>query len=165
MTPQPDLRIGDAEREAAVAALGEHYAAGRLTKEEFDERSDRAYAARTRSALWPLFADLPPSGSPVNGPRPPSAAGRPGEWSGQWSRQWSAGRPGQWSGGVPRRSGPPWWVGGIMPVLLVVIGLSVLTHLPFILVLFVGWLLFVKVFRLWTFGHRRDRRGPDRRVR
>jgi hypothetical protein len=143
----PELRIGDAEREAAVAALGEHYAAGRLTKEEFDDRSDRAYAARTRSALWPLFADLPPSGSPVNGPRPrqaPSAGGRPGGRPGEWS--------GQWSGGVPRRSGPPWWVGGIMPVLLVVIGLSVLTHLPFILLVFIGWLLFSKVLRLWRFG-------------
>jgi len=161
------MRIGDAEREAAVAALGEHYAAGRLTKEEFDERTDRAYAARTRSALWPLFVDLPPSGSPVTGPRPrqaPAAGGRPGDrpqWPGQWPGQWS----GQWSGGSARRSRPPWWVGGIMPVLLVVIGLSVLTHLPFIFLLFVGWLLFAKVFRLWTFGHRRDPRGPHRRVR
>ena len=39
---QPELRIGDDEREAAVTALGEHYAAGRLTKDEYDERAERA---------------------------------------------------------------------------------------------------------------------------
>jgi hypothetical protein len=59
MTPQPEIRIGDAEREAAVSALGEHYAAGRLTKEEYDERAGIAWTAKTNSVLWPLFADLP----------------------------------------------------------------------------------------------------------
>ena len=58
-TGATEPRIGDAEREAAVTSLGEHYAAGRLTKEEFDERSDQAWAARTAAGLWPLFADLP----------------------------------------------------------------------------------------------------------
>lgn len=53
------LRIGDAERDAAVAALGEHYAVGRLTREEFDERAERASAARFDADLAPLFADLP----------------------------------------------------------------------------------------------------------
>ena len=53
------LRIGDAEREQAAAALGEHYAAGRLSTEEHAERLDRVWAARTRAALGPLFRDLP----------------------------------------------------------------------------------------------------------
>ena len=35
--PGPSLRIGDAEREAAAQALGEHYAVGRLTRDEYDE--------------------------------------------------------------------------------------------------------------------------------
>lgn len=56
-----ELRIGDSERESAVAALGEHYAQGRLTKDEFDERSDAAWTARTAADLRPLFADLPVS--------------------------------------------------------------------------------------------------------
>jgi hypothetical protein len=43
--PTSEMRIGDAEREAAVTALGEHFAAGRLTKEEYDERSGRAWTA------------------------------------------------------------------------------------------------------------------------
>ncbi|HUA30142.1 MAG TPA: DUF1707 domain-containing protein, partial [Streptosporangiaceae bacterium] len=42
MATGPDLRIGDAEREAAAASLREHYAQGRLTLEEFNERLDAA---------------------------------------------------------------------------------------------------------------------------
>jgi hypothetical protein len=53
------VRIGDVEREQAVSALGEHYVAGRLTKDELDERADVAWAARTSGDLAPLFADLP----------------------------------------------------------------------------------------------------------
>ena len=57
---RPDeLRIGDRERDAAVTALGEHYVAGRLTKDEYDERSAVAWRARTNSDLAPLFVDLP----------------------------------------------------------------------------------------------------------
>ena len=54
-----DLRASDADRERTVAALGEHLASGRLTLEEFDERSERAYAARTLRELAQLQADLP----------------------------------------------------------------------------------------------------------
>lgn len=56
---QTPVRIGDAERDEAVAALGDHYAAGRLTREEFDERADQAMVARFRSDLDRLFGDLP----------------------------------------------------------------------------------------------------------
>lgn len=55
----PELRIGDLERDRAIADLGEHYAAGRLNREEFDERSDQAMQARRQAELTPLFADLP----------------------------------------------------------------------------------------------------------
>jgi hypothetical protein len=53
------VRIGDAEREAAVAALNKHFAEGRLTSVEHDERTTIALAARTRADLDALFADLP----------------------------------------------------------------------------------------------------------
>lgn len=59
MTTQPPLRISDAERDAAVTALGEHYAAGRLNKDEYDQRADQAWAAKYEGDLGPLFADLP----------------------------------------------------------------------------------------------------------
>ncbi|MBB5787587.1 DUF1707 SHOCT-like domain-containing protein [Jiangella mangrovi] len=75
------LRVGDAERDAAVAALGEHFAAGRLTKDEFDDRSGRAWSARYADDLDELFTDLPqpvavraesaPSGRPAGAVRPP----------------------------------------------------------------------------------------------
>lgn len=53
------IRIGDTERDTAISALADHYAAGRLTKDEYDERADRANAARFDDDLTPLFADLP----------------------------------------------------------------------------------------------------------
>ena len=53
------VRIGDAERDRAVSDLGDHFAAGRLTREEFDARVDQAMAARFDRDLQPLFADLP----------------------------------------------------------------------------------------------------------
>ena len=48
-------RISDGDRDAAVQALGEHYATGRLDKAEYDERVDLAWAARTNLELPPLF--------------------------------------------------------------------------------------------------------------
>lgn len=66
----PQVRIGDAERDAAVSALGEHFVAGRLTKDELDERADAAWSARTSGDLARLFTDLPML-QPAPRPRPP----------------------------------------------------------------------------------------------
>ncbi|SDV02604.1 protein of unknown function [Microlunatus sagamiharensis] len=64
LRPQPQpasepVRIGDAERDEALNRLGDHFVAGRLTREEFDERSETAMGARFDSDLAPLFRDLP----------------------------------------------------------------------------------------------------------
>jgi cobalamin biosynthesis protein CbiG len=59
MPSDPKLRASDADRERTVALLSEHLAAGRLTAEEFQERLDAAYAARTLGQLDELLADLP----------------------------------------------------------------------------------------------------------
>ena len=67
---RPDLRIGDAERDAATARLREHAARGRLTLEELDERLDRALAARTRAELAVLEDDLPRPRRPDPSVRP-----------------------------------------------------------------------------------------------
>ena len=53
------IRIGDTERDRAVAALGDHFAAGRLTNEEFEQRMEQAIQARFNDDLEPLFVDLP----------------------------------------------------------------------------------------------------------
>jgi len=56
------LRIGDAERDAAATDLGEHYAAGRLTLDELNERLDATFSARTFGQLTRIMADLPGPG-------------------------------------------------------------------------------------------------------
>lgn len=53
------LRVGDAERDRAASALAEHFAAGRLAKEEYEERVAGALGAVHQHDLAPLFADLP----------------------------------------------------------------------------------------------------------
>ena len=60
-----DLRIGDAERDAAMAQLREHFVAGRLTFDELTDRIDAALTAKTQRQIDGLMADLP---------RPPRAA-------------------------------------------------------------------------------------------
>ncbi|MFC6878288.1 MULTISPECIES: DUF1707 SHOCT-like domain-containing protein [Actinomadura] len=55
-----DLRASDADRERVVAVLGEALADGRLSAQEHDERTTRAYAARTLGELTGLTGDLSP---------------------------------------------------------------------------------------------------------
>ena len=57
--PRGDIRVSDVERDLAVAELSEHFQSGRLTHDEFDDRSARAFAARTGADLSGLFTDLP----------------------------------------------------------------------------------------------------------
>lgn len=59
MAELPDIRIGTQEREDAMKRLSDHFAAGRLSVAEFDERSGVVAAAVTRGDLTPVFADLP----------------------------------------------------------------------------------------------------------
>jgi Domain of unknown function (DUF1707) len=75
MATGPDLRIGDADREAAAESLREHYAQGRLTLEEFNQRLDAALKATTQSQLNLLMRDLPRAARP-SAPLPVTGAGR-----------------------------------------------------------------------------------------
>jgi hypothetical protein len=59
-----NLRIGDAERDVAMAQLREHFVAGRLTFDELTERIDATLTAKTQRQINGLMADLP---------RPPKA--------------------------------------------------------------------------------------------
>jgi len=56
--PSP-LRIGHAERTSAQRALDEHLAAGRLTVDEYADRSAAAANAVVAGDLTALFTDLP----------------------------------------------------------------------------------------------------------
>jgi hypothetical protein len=106
--PDPRLRIADSDRERAMADLAMHYADGRLDHEEYDERLDAIWTARTRADLALLFNDLPrmqapqPSRSPARAPRPTGSRFR-----------------------LP-----------LLPVIAVLVVLSVLTEVPFWLLVF-----------------------------
>jgi len=78
--PPGHLRVSDADRDHAVAELGEHFQAGRITAEELDERSGLALRAKTGNDLAALLADLPAAQSSGTGvtPLPGAAAQRPG---------------------------------------------------------------------------------------
>jgi hypothetical protein len=52
-------RASDSDRDGVVDVLRDGYTAGRLTREEFDERTTAAYSAMTWDALRKLTADLP----------------------------------------------------------------------------------------------------------
>ena len=56
---QRDLRASDAERQTVIRRLERALREGRLTIVEFDERTQAAYAARTRGELEDLTEDLP----------------------------------------------------------------------------------------------------------
>jgi len=55
----PNLRASDAEREAMADRLRTHHTDGRLDSEEFQERLDRCFAAKTVGELAELTRDLP----------------------------------------------------------------------------------------------------------
>jgi hypothetical protein len=83
------IRVSDADRERVAARLREHFAEGRLSQEELDERLSAALSAKTEGDLRRVMTDLP-------GPAPvPVLAGAPGPWT--------AGR------GLAFRRGPRLW--------------------------------------------------------
>ncbi|MFI6454299.1 DUF1707 domain-containing protein [Streptosporangium amethystogenes] len=94
MTPRDDLRIGDAERDVAMEALREHYAKGRLTREELDERLELTLSARTGGDLAVVCADLPgPPGPRDPGPERFEDTGSPGG-RGWHAHAWGVHHPG-----------------------------------------------------------------------
>jgi hypothetical protein len=65
--PQPGMRASDADRERAVDVLKAGFAEGRLNRQEYEARVERAYRAATYGQLAAVVADLP------QGPVPPAA--------------------------------------------------------------------------------------------
>ena len=127
------LRLSDADREAAVELLGEHYSTGRLTKEEFDERSDAVWSAKTQGDLAPVFVDLP-----VRSPEPQDHT--------------------SWRPPTGRRRFPV----SLAPVLFLLVAIMVITHLPFVLLGLLAWFVLSRRYGLacapWS-GHRRSTYG------
>jgi len=96
------MRVSDAEREAAATELREHYAAGRLTLDELNERLDKAFAAKTRADLSALMTDLPSARQGAGGPAGGKTAGTPGPFGpdGRAGSGWSRSGPGQAIGAI-----------------------------------------------------------------
>ena len=109
------LRISDADRAQALDLLSQQYAEGRLDKDEFDERSDAVWSAKTQGDLAPIFADLPWRSPEVR--ERPTGRGRGPRWGPSW---------------MPR------WAPALLPLVLVLVAVTVLFELPFLLLLLVG---------------------------
>ncbi|MGM1062992.1 DUF1707 domain-containing protein [Saccharothrix sp. Mg75] len=71
MSEPHSVRIGDQQREEAISALNDHFAAGRLEIGEYEQRVGYASGAQTAQELAALFQDLPHP-HPVFLPPPPS---------------------------------------------------------------------------------------------
>jgi hypothetical protein len=80
------MRVSDADRDGVTARLRDHFAEGRLTQGELDERVTAALSAKTFGELRPLTADLP-GPVPVPPRMAPRMAARP-PWAGPpWARR------------------------------------------------------------------------------
>ena len=62
-----NVRVGDADRDAVATQLREHFADGRLTLDELNERLDQAFAAKTKADLNTVMRDLPQAARPTAG--------------------------------------------------------------------------------------------------
>jgi hypothetical protein len=91
-----EIRIGNAERDAAMKALDEHLSAGRLDLDEYGERYAKATVARTQSDLSALFVDLPTVQAATSAPVPP----RRERYRGYETRRYDARRYGAAFAGV-----------------------------------------------------------------
>jgi hypothetical protein len=124
-----EMRVGDAEREAAAAELREHYASGRLTLDELNERVDKAFAATTRGDLNALMTDLPsarPGWSSAGASGPSGSSALPGGAPGAGGPFGPSGPFGLGGGGWnsgPRAAGPMRTAGSVLVTMLVVAAL------------------------------------------
>jgi hypothetical protein len=127
------MRASDADRERIVNLLREHHAEGRLDIEEFHDRLNAAYAAKTIGDLEALLADMPG----IDLYRLPSA-GLKAAPVGSWA---PARRP---SGTVARQSAQ-WaaWAAGtaVLGLIWVVAGIAAggTAWIPWFLVIAVPW--------------------------
>lgn len=61
----PQMRVGDADRDATITILRNAFAEGRLDQAELDDRLGRAHIAKTNADLAALTTDLPRPATPA----------------------------------------------------------------------------------------------------
>jgi Domain of unknown function (DUF1707) len=71
------IRVSDADRDRVTAQLRDHFAAGRITPGELDERLSAALNAKTFGDLRRIMADLPGTVPAPLGAAPPSLRAAP----------------------------------------------------------------------------------------
>jgi hypothetical protein len=157
-----NLRVGDADREATAAQLREHYADGRLTLDELNERLDQTFAAKTKADLNTVMRDLPQTASPG-----PGGYGQTG-WQPGWQGSMAT-RPTNYRDDQGARQGSRGPFSVFAPLMglvwvFVILGAVSLFGLggdrPLVVVLFIAALALFR--RLFGFGRRRGMgpRGP-----
>ena len=155
-----NVRVGDADREAVAAQLREHYADGRLTLEELNERLDQAFAAKTRADLNTVLRDLPYVPQPLAGA--PTGGARHTAWpAGPTGSGWGHGT-GHGRGGRPSPVFVPLMMGLVW--VFVILGAVMLFGIggdrPLAIVLIIAAIAFLR--RLFGFGGRRRGYGGPR---
>jgi hypothetical protein len=162
MATGSNVRIGDADREAIAAQLREHYADGRLTLDELNERLDQTFAAKTKADLNIVMRDLPHVARPFTDA--PAAGIGNTAWQGPaWPEP--TGRSGWDSGtGNDRRCGRAAFAPLLLLMWVALIFVAVTLFgvggdRPLAIVLLIAALAFLK--RLFGFGGRgRGPKGP-----
>src|SRR5215472_9419418 len=137
------IRASDADREHVTARLREHFAAGRLTSDELDERISAALNAKTYGELRQLMADLPEPAPAV-----PRATQRPYPAAPPW---------------MVRRRGPR-----LLPVMLLVLLAALLFpggHWLFFAVFQVLLVFWLPAGLGWVFDMTRAHRHHRQRIR
>jgi Domain of unknown function (DUF1707) len=159
-----NVRIGDADREAIAAQLREHYADGRITLDELNERLDQTFAAKTRADLNVVMRDLPHVARPFTDA--PAAGFGNAAWQGKaWPEP--TGRPdSDYGTGSGRRCGRAAFA-PLLVLMWVALVFGVVTLFgigggdrPLAIVLLLAALAFLK--RLFGFGGRRRGGGGPR---
>ena len=159
-----NVRVGDADREAIAAQLREHYADGRLTLEELNERLDQVFAAKTKADLNTVTRDLPQvAGMPYGGTAWPGAA-RPGPMAPRQGQDygnggWAGSQGSQGPGGLHNPFAPlmglVWFFIILGSVFLFGLGGG---QRPLAIVLFIAAMALVR--RLFGLSRRRGPGGP-----
>ena len=159
-----NVRVGDADRDAVAAQLREHFADGRLTLEELNERLDQTFAAKTKADLNTVTRDRPQAARPAAGTPYGGTAWQGPAWQGP-----VATRPGQDYGNGSGDGQGPRGPGAFAPImgmvwLFVILGSVIMFGgfggggRPLAIVLFLAALALVR--RLIGMGRRRGGPGP-----
>jgi hypothetical protein len=136
------MRASDADRERTAELLREHHAVGRLTAEEFEDRLEAVFAARTHGDLEALLADLPA----IDLYQLPSASIRPASRAPVRSRGGS-GLDRRGGGAILPRSAAGWvtWTAASSLLLIIWLGVGIVSGgaawLPWFLLIVIPWAL------------------------